>query len=99
LGQPLTIEALALVANASVRSLFYSFKKSRGVSPMTFVKHVRIRHAREMLASGDPAASVTSVALACGFSNLGHFARYYHTTFGELPSDTLRSALRAVKAN
>lgn len=88
--QPITIEALALVANASVRSLFYSFKKSRGVSPMTFVRQVRIRQARAMLSSGEPGISVTSVALACGFSNLGHFARYYHGAYGERPSDTLR---------
>lgn len=92
--QPITIEALALVANTSVRSLFYSFKKSRGVSPMTFVKQVRMRHARTMLANADPATSVTSVAFACGFSNLGHFAKYYYSTYGERPSDTLRMAVR-----
>lgn len=90
--QPLTIEALALVANASVRSLFYSFKKSRGVSPMTFVKQVRMLHAKAMLTNAGTTTSVTSVAFACGFSNLGHFAKYYHDTFGERPSDTLRAA-------
>jgi len=92
--QPVTIEALALVANASVRSLFYSFKKSRGLSPMAFVKQVRIRHAKAMLMSADPATNVTVVALACGFSNLGHFAKYYYGAFGERPSDTLRAAFR-----
>lgn len=94
-NQPLTIEAMALVANASVRSLFYSFKKSRGISPMTFVKQVRMRNAKAMLASPSPTTSVTSVAYACGFSNLGHFARYYYSTFGEHPSDTLRKAFRS----
>ena len=89
--QPVTIEALALIANASVRSLFYSFKRSRGVSPMTFVRQVRIRRARAMLLSAEPATSVTSVALACGFTNLGHFARYYLAAYGERPSDTLRT--------
>ena len=92
--QPLTIEALALVANTSVRSLFYSFKKNRGVSPMTFVKQVRVGHAKEMLTKAGPTTSVTSVAFECGFSNLGHFAKYYHNTFGERPSDTLRMSYR-----
>ena len=92
--QPVTIEALALVANASVRSLFYSFKRSRGMSPMAFVKQVRLRHARAMLMSSDPASNVTTVAFACGFTNLGHFAKYYYGAFGERPSDTLRTAFR-----
>lgn len=90
--QPVTVEALALVANASVRSLFYSFKKSRGVSPMTFVRQVRLRHAKEMLLEAGPETTVTSVASACGFSNLGHFAKYYNAAFGEHPSGTLRTA-------
>lgn len=90
--QPMTIEALALATNASVRSLFYSIRKSRGVSPMVFLRQVRLRHAREMLAHAKPEASVTSVAYACGFSNLGHFARYYRSAFGEHPSATLKAA-------
>jgi len=91
--QPITVEALALVVNASVRSLFYSFKKNRGVSPMTFVRQVRLGHAKEMLMYGGPDTTVTSVSFACGFSNLGHFARHYRTAFGEHPSATLRTAL------
>ena len=90
--QPMTIEALALATNASVRSLFYSIRKSRGVSPMVFLRQVRLRHAKEMLANARPETSVTSVAYACGFSNLGHFARYYHAAFGEHPSATLKAA-------
>ncbi len=89
--QPLTIEALALATDASVRSVFYSIRKSRGVSPMVFLRQVRLRHAREMLVRAEPEASVTSVAYACGFSNLGHFARYYRAAFGERPSATLEA--------
>ena len=59
---------------------------------MAFARMVRLRHAREMLASGDPEASVTSVAFICGFGNLGHFARDYRAIFGERPSETLARA-------
>ena len=90
--QPVTVEALAHVANAAIRSLFFTFKKSRGVSPMAFVRQVRLRHAKEMLTHATPETTVTSVAYTCGFSNLGHFAKYYHTAFGEHPSATLRTA-------
>ena len=90
--QPVTVEALAHVANAGIRNLFFTFRKSRGVSPMAFVRQVRLRHAKEMLTRAAPETTVTSVAYACGFSNPGHFAKYYHAAFGEHPSDTLKTA-------
>jgi AraC-like DNA-binding protein len=88
--QPITIEALAVTTNASARSLFYSFKRSRGYSPMAFVRQVRLQRARQMLADQNSATSVTDVAFACGFGNLGHFAKDYLRCFGEYPSDTLK---------
>jgi transcriptional regulator GlxA family with amidase domain len=93
-NEPITVEALALVAGTSVRSLFASFRKSRGCSPMAFIKQVRLQHANAMLNRPDLATSVTSVAFACGFGNLGHFAKDYFNSFGELPSDTLRRSKR-----
>lgn len=87
--QPLTIEALTLVTGVSARSLFHTFRKARGYSPMDFVKRIRLDQARKMLSDGS-GASVTAVAFACGFGNLGHFATYYRLAFGESPSATLR---------
>jgi transcriptional regulator GlxA family with amidase domain len=57
---------------------------------MAFVKQVRLRRAREMLESNDLTRSVTEVAFACGFGNLGHFAGDYFKCFGERPSDTFK---------
>ena len=88
--QPITIEALALVTHSSARSLFASFKKSYGCSPMRFVKQVRLQRARDMLTRAGPGVSVTSVALDCGFNNLGHFTKDYLSSFGERPSETLK---------
>lgn len=93
--QPIRIEALARATNTSARSLFDTFKKHRGYSPMSFVKRVRLQRARTLLERPDEAASVTSVAYACGFSNLGHFARDYLFSFGELPSATLKASKRS----
>jgi AraC-like DNA-binding protein len=95
--QPLTIEALALVTSISTRSLFLSFQKSRGYSPMDFVKRVRLTHAKAMLERPEETTSVTHVAFACGFGNLGHFAKYYRQHFGEVPSATLQRSQRAFK--
>lgn len=89
-NQPITIEELARVTSASTRSLFHQFKRSRGQSPMAFVKDVRLQQARNLLERSDPATSVTEVAIACGFGNLGHFAKDYFKRFGERPSDTVK---------
>ncbi len=89
---PVTIETLSAVTGGSARSIFKTFKETRGCTPMAFVKHVRLVNARRLLQSPDNNTSVIGVALACGFLNSGHFARDYRLAFGELPSVTLNSA-------
>jgi AraC-like DNA-binding protein len=91
---PLNIETLAAVTGGSARSIFKAFKEARGVSPMAFVKSVRLTHAKRMLQALGDATSVIDVAFQCGFLNPGHFARDYRMAFGELPSETLRNAKR-----
>jgi transcriptional regulator GlxA family with amidase domain len=89
-NQPITITSLARATAASARSIFYHFKNSRGQSPMSFLKQVRLEHAREMLERSGISRSVTDIAIECGFGNLGHFAGDYLKRFGEHPSDTLK---------
>jgi AraC-like DNA-binding protein len=93
--KPLSLEMLAAVTGASARSIFYYFRHARGHSPMIFVRLIRLRHAYRLLAQPTPATSVTGVAFACGFGNLGHFAHYYKQQYGEAPSNTLRRGQRA----
>jgi transcriptional regulator GlxA family with amidase domain len=88
--QPITIASLARATAASARSIFYHFKSSRGQSPMSFLKQVRLEHARDMLERSGVGRSVTEIAVQCGFGNLGHFAGDYFKRFGERPSDTLK---------
>ena len=90
--QPLTVEEIAHHAGCSTRSLFKSFQTVHGVGPIVFLRRVRLEHARALLS--DPTNTVADVGLRCGFSNLGHFARYYQERFGILPSQTLRLARR-----
>lgn len=89
-NQPITIASLARATAASTRSIFYHFKNNRGQSPMSFVKQVRLEHARVMLENSGVSRSVTDIAIECGFGNLGHFAGDYLKRFGEHPSDTLK---------
>ncbi len=86
---PLTIEDLVAVSGVSARTLFKAFEKRRGCSPMAFAKKIRLDRSHDLLRKPDGETSVGGVALRCGFSNLGHFARDYRKTFGESPSQTL----------
>ncbi|MGV6875724.1 AraC family transcriptional regulator [Pseudochelatococcus sp. B33] len=86
----ITIEALVEETQTTARSLFYLFRRTYGISPMTYVSRVRLRYAREMLSNPTAETSVTSVGFICGFSNMGYFARKYHEAFGERPSETLK---------
>jgi transcriptional regulator GlxA family with amidase domain len=88
--QPITIEILARATAASARSIFYHFRTSRGQSPMSFLKQLRLQRAKEMLERADLNRSVTDAAIACGFGNLGHFSGDYFKRYGEHPSDTLK---------
>jgi len=88
----MSIDSLCREIGTSARSIFAAFKRTRGYTPMEFLKHVRLRRAREMLSVPDGLTSVTQVSIACGFSNLGHFAKDYRTAFAELPSETLAKA-------
>jgi AraC-like DNA-binding protein len=47
-----------------------------------------------MLEQAEENASVTQIALKCGFQTSGHFARDFRLAFGELRSDTLRRSGR-----
>jgi len=92
--KPITLELLSAITGASTRSLHEKFKQARGYSPMAFAKQVRLKRARELLLRPQPTTSVTTVSSACGFGNLGHFAKDYFKIFGERPSETLARSYR-----
>jgi len=92
--KPIDVPAMAKVAKVSARSLFRQFRQDRSYSPSDFAKKVRLNRARELLEQCAEGASVTQVALKCGFQNPGHFARDFRSAFGELPSETLRKSTR-----
>lgn len=89
--QPLTIVELASHAGVSTRALFAGFQDFRGISPMAYLKAVRLQRVHEeLLASSSVTATVTNVAMRWGFNHLGHFTTDYKRRFGESPSETLR---------
>ncbi|MER5734770.1 AraC family transcriptional regulator [Streptomyces sp. NPDC002262] len=90
---PFTTGELAVHARVSVRRLQESFREYVGMSPMAFVREVRLERVREELRAAEPdEVSVSEVAWRWGFAHQGRFAAHYREKFGESPSRTLRTA-------
>lgn len=94
-SEPLSLADIAAHAGVSARSLQNGFQNFRNTTPMAFLRFVRLQRAREALIGADPAcATVTEIALSCGFGHMGEFAALYRQTFGETPKQTLSRAVR-----
>lgn len=89
--QPLTVSVLAERSYVSVRTLQQAFRDHLGITPMAYLREVRLSRAHQMLLESDPARiTVASVAYRWGFTNLGRFATAHSARYGESPSEALR---------
>lgn len=89
--QPLRIEQIARQAGTSVRSLQNAFRRELEITPLGYLRRIRLIHARDDLLDAEPGeVTVGDVARRWGFVNLGRFAAEYQALFGEKPSWTLR---------
>jgi AraC-like DNA-binding protein len=89
--QPLTLGDVAEASGMSVRSLQYGFRRFRNVTPLAYLRELRLEAAQAELSSPLNILSVKDVALKWGFTHMGHFAARYRAAFGETPSETARS--------
>ena len=91
LETPLTINDLIVEASCSRSRLFSLCQQQLGLSPMAWLRKLRLNAAQEYLMK-HPHAPITAVAYRFGFSHLGRFAKYYQCQFGELPHKIRRRA-------
>lgn len=90
-GKPLTMSVLAERCGVSARTLQKAFRQHLGMSPMEYLRDVRLRRAHEELRSADPYVdSVASIARSWGFAHPGRFAAAHEEKFGIKPLRTLR---------
>ncbi len=72
------------------RTLLNYFNKLYGMSPIRFLKILRLNRAQKALRESDPLRiSIFDVAADHGFWHMGHFSSDYRSLFGETPSETL----------
>lgn len=90
--QVIRVEDLAALSQISVRSLYAGFKAYCGISPMHYLRQIRLDRARkDLMDRADATCSVAEVALRWGFHQ-GRFSAEYRQRFGETPGQTLKSA-------
>lgn len=85
----MTVGDIARAARVSVRSLQLAFRRHLGMTPMTYVRQVRLACARSQLLSPLPGDTVARIAGRWGYLRPSRFAAEYHRTYGEHPSTTL----------
>lgn len=82
---------LAEATGTSPSTLLRTFNTHHGISPMQYVKLLRLQAVRRSLLDSDPQrGTVGGIASEYGFRQLGRFSAEYRRVFGELPSVTLR---------
>lgn len=89
----IVLEDLGRVAQTSTRSLQLLFKKHFGTTPMAYLRDCRLELAHRRIRARD-GATITDIALDCGFNHLGKFASHYQLRYGELPSQTFKKGMR-----
>ncbi len=90
--QPLPMERLAAEAGMSPSSFYQHFRAATSLSPLQFLKQLRLIEARRLMATGDVSAS--SAAFAVGYESVQQFTREYRRLFG-LPPGKASEAMRA----
>ncbi|WP_421704303.1 GlxA family transcriptional regulator [Aliiroseovarius sp.] len=83
LEHPVSPALIAGEIGISTRQLERLFGKYLNSSPKKYYMEMRLERARNLLVQTE--ASITDVALACGFESPGHFSRVYRTAFGVTP--------------
>jgi AraC-like DNA-binding protein len=88
--QPITLDDLAAFAGFSPFHLLRVFRGRFGMSPHRYLTYVRVKHAKDLLASGFP---IRDVAHATGFTDQSHLTRRFKGVVGVTPGQYVQALL------
>lgn len=86
----ITVSDIAAAVGTSPRNLQDAFRSCGNRTPVAVLSAIRMENVRLDLMTSDPSLSVTHIAMDCGFTHMGRFAKAYRDIYGETPSQTLR---------
>lgn len=88
-----TVADLARLSGMSARSLQYAFQERFQLTPMQYLRQVRLDRVHDDLVEGT--GTVADTAAYWGFTNPSRFARAYRDRFKEFPAATLENGRTA----
>lgn len=91
LSQPLKLSELEKMLGISRERLYRDFHTYFGQSPVAYLRNLRFEETYKRLKEIKTWENVSSIAMDCGFQQLGRFSQEYKNRFGEFPSDTLKN--------
>lgn len=86
-AEPLSVEALASMANMSVSTFHDHFKRSTDLAPMQYLKRLRLLRAQQLLTR--EGLGVAQVAHRVGYQSTSQFSREYKRQFARSPGEEL----------
>ncbi len=87
---PITIGEICTTLNISRRTLNHAFQQVLGITPVAYMRNIRLHKIRaELQYKSEQISNIACVASHWGFWHMSLFARYYRELFGECPSETL----------
>jgi AraC-like DNA-binding protein len=89
IGEHISLDDLANQAGVSRFHFARQFRLSTGVSPMEYLRRVRIERSKSILQSRE--ATIAEVAATLGFSDQSHFTRTFGRLVGVSPGSFARS--------
>ena len=90
-SEPIGVVDICEAVGVHSRVLQYCFNEVFGVTPVAYLRCLRLHQVRRDI-KGSPHASIGDIAARWGIWHLGRLAADYRRLFGELPSATAREA-------
>lgn len=84
LSEPVRCRELAKMTSLSETRFQHVFKEAMGLSPMRYMRNIRIRKAQELLCQSD--MQIAEAGAAAGYPDIFHFSKVFKTACGISPS-------------
>jgi AraC-like DNA-binding protein len=92
-SEPVTLTAIADAAAISPRALQLAFRRHTALTPMQYLRMVRLEQAHRELLAADPdeGLTVAAVATRAGFGRASRFSTFYRQRYGVSAQETLHT--------